>query len=183
MDCTDSAQLKADRTIDRTNVFTSDEARFWDNSHIFNLGLKRNQITTNLEMLTTGDACCRSSTSNNCLSFVTANFEFVWIHPSFDRLYTLVFCLFHKGTKISRRGRTEKLYHLKICENHNHTGRWCVKWAGYREQTILILTLILFGPQSPGFWWWMTCQLQQWLRICSRCMNVATEGQNQMFQK
>ena len=107
-DGTDSAHLQAGRTTDRASVIRHCEARVYDNSQTFNLGLKRNRTTTNLEMLTLEDTCPRASTDNQCLSFVVVKFEFVQIHPNRD-LFDTRLCLFDKGTKISGKGRTEKL--------------------------------------------------------------------------
>ena len=67
-----------------------------------------NRTTTNVEMLTVADACPGASTDNQCLSFVIVKFEFVGIHPSLDMFDTRLY-LFDKGTKISGKGRTEKL--------------------------------------------------------------------------
>ena len=52
-------------------------------------------------MLIVTDTCSRASTDNQYLSFVTVELKFVRLHPS---LY-----MFDKGTKISGKGRTEKL--------------------------------------------------------------------------
>ena len=60
-------------------------------SQIFNLGLKRKQTTTSLEMLIAGDTCSGSNTDNHCLT-------------------DILLCLFAKGSKIRRKSRTEKLY-------------------------------------------------------------------------
>ena len=59
-------------------------------------------------MRTVADICPRTSTDNQCFSFVIVKFEFVGIHPSLDMFDTRL-CLFDKGTKISEKGRTEKL--------------------------------------------------------------------------
>ena len=59
-------------------------------------------------MLIAGDAYSGASTDNQRLSFVIVKFEFVGIYPSHDMFDTRL-CLFDKGTKISRKGRTKKL--------------------------------------------------------------------------
>ena len=59
-------------------------------------------------MLIVTDTCSRASTDNQYLSFVTVELKFVRLHPSLDMFDTRL-CLFDKGTKISGKGRTEKL--------------------------------------------------------------------------
>ena len=59
-------------------------------------------------MFTVADTCPGANTDNQCLSFVIIKFAFVAIHPSLD-MFDSHLCLFDKGTKISGKGRTEKL--------------------------------------------------------------------------
>ena len=59
-------------------------------------------------MLIVADTCSRANTDEQCLTFVIIKFAFVAIHPSLD-MFDSHLCLFDKGTKISGKGKTEKL--------------------------------------------------------------------------
>ena len=59
-------------------------------------------------MLIVAETYSRASIDYQCLGFVIVKFQFVRIHPSLDMFDTCL-CLFDKGTKISRKGRIEKL--------------------------------------------------------------------------
>ena len=86
---------------------------------------------------------------------------------------------------MSRLGRAE-LKSYVLSENlwrSKPDCQTCVKQAVYKEQRAMVPTLIPEGPQSLGVVAWMRCCLQQQPKICQRCINTATEGLNQRFQK
>ena len=84
-------------------------------------------------MLIVAETYSRASIDYQCLGFVIVKFQFVGIHPSLDMFDTRL-RLFDKGTKISRKGRTEKLCIVrKLVEVRtgladNAWNRLCIRW-------------------------------------------------------